>query len=80
MAEYVDLLIAPEHRLSVMRELDEWNKQHGTNRVWVIGDDNGRVMVGDVPTDALESLTKRGIQYEPRPRDPHRPLPVPVPL
>ena len=76
MAEYVDLLIAPEHRLSVMRELDEWNKQHGTNRVWVIGDDNGRVMVGDVPTKALERLTQRGIRYETRPRDPRRPLPT----
>ena len=76
MTQHGDLLIAPEHRIAAMRELDEWNKEHGTNRVWTIGDDAGRVMVGDAPIGALERLGTLGIPYETRPRDPRRPMPV----
>ena len=75
MTEYVDLLIAPEHRLAAMRELDEWNKQQRKNQVWVIGDDAGRVFVGDAPVGALPRLSHCGIVYETRPRDPRRPMP-----
>lgn len=76
MEEYVDLLIAPEHQLAAMRELDEWNKQQGKSQVWTIGDDAGRVVVGDAPVAALGHLNQRGIPYETRPRDPRRTMPV----
>lgn len=76
MTEYVDLLIAPEHRIAAMRELDEWNNQQGKSQVWTIGDDAGLVVVGDAPVAGLERLNQRGIPYETRPRDPRRPLPI----
>lgn len=76
MEEYIDLLVAPEHRLATMRELDEWNKLQGRNQVWIIGDESGRVLVCDAPAAALVRLDRAAIRYKTRPRDPRRPLPV----
>ncbi len=78
MNEYVDVLIAPQDRLSAMRELDEWSDQHGVNRVWTIGEESGQVVIYDAPAAALECLRRRAVPFETRPRDPRRPFPVPV--
>ncbi len=79
MAQYVDLLIAPEDRKTVTRELEDWNSQQPMKRGWVFGDDAGRVTIIDVPMDAIERLEKLRIRYQTRPRDPNRPPPVSVP-
>ena len=78
VAEYIDLLVGPEHRIAVERELREWEREQGSNRVWVEGNEAGLVLFCDVPPAALERLDQRGIGYDTRPRPVGRPLPVPV--
>jgi hypothetical protein len=77
-AEYVDLLVGPEHRIAVERELHEWDRQNGESRVWVEGEENGRLLVCDVRPAALAGLDREGIRYVTRARPAGRPLPVPV--
>ncbi len=76
VAEYVDLLVDPKHRIAVTGELHAWYQEQGSSRVWVEGNESGRLVVCDVPPAALVRLGWRGIRYDTRPRPAGRPLPV----
>lgn len=78
MADYVDLLVLPEHEKRALNALDEWNKQLGSTQVWTIGEagDGRRKLICDAATSALQDLTQRGIPFDTRPRDPGRQAPV----
>ncbi len=78
MAEYVDVVVAPEYESAASKGLFQWNKLHGENSVlWVVGESgDGRKVFFDIPTDVVAFLREQGIPCDTRPRDPRRPLPT----
>lgn len=78
LANFVDLLVAPEYERRVSNGLMDWQRLQGTkSAMWTVGESgDGRKLFIDIPVAVVAYLREQGIPCDTRPRDPRRPLPA----